>query len=167
MIREILLDTETTGLDPNFGHRIVEIGCIEIIDKVKTGKIFHTYLNPEMDIPNEVYQIHGLSSKFLSDKPLFKDIVNDFMNFIKDATLVIHNAPFDIKFINAELLRVNHSLINNKIIDTLLIARKKFPGYPANLNYLCKKFNIDLSFREKHGALVDSELLYEVYLKLV
>lgn len=166
-MREIILDTETTGLDPRSGHRIIEIGCIEIYNKVRTGKHFHFYLNPERDVPHEAYKISGISTEFLQDKPKFKEIVSDFLSFIEDSKLVIHNAPFDIKFLNSELSMVKHKLITmDKVIDTLVIARKKYPGSPASLDALCKRFRIDNAHREKHGALLDSELLYDVYIAL-
>lgn len=166
-MREIALDTETTGLDPDTGHRIVEIGCVEMINHIKTGSHFHTYLNPERDMPQEAERIHGLSAEFLSDKPRFETIANAFLEFIGDAPLVIHNAAFDMKFINAELGRMQKPIIPmNRTTDTVLIARQKFPGQPANLDALCKRFNIDLSARTKHGALLDAELLADVYLEL-
>ena len=166
-MREIVLDTETTGLNPEEGHRIVEIGCIEMVNRVKTGRFFHRYVNPERDMPEQAFNVHGISSEFLQDKPLFVDIAGEFVEFIKDARLIIHNAKFDLKFLNHELLLVKHSqIISHEIIDTLLLARKKFPGSPANLDALCRKFNIDLTKRSKHGALLDSELLAEVYIGL-
>ncbi len=168
MKREIVLDTETTGLDPFSGHRIVEIGCVELIDGLRTGKTFHTYLNPERDIPPEALRVHGLSEQFLSDKPVFAEKIDELMEFIADSMLVIHNAAFDMKFVNFELDRLGFSAISmERTIDTVLIARKKFPGSPANLDALCKRFNIDLSERTKHGALLDAELLSEVYLELM
>lgn len=166
-MREIILDTETTGLDPKSGHRIIEIGCVEIFNKLKTGNHFHFHINPERDVPQEAFKIHGISTEFLRDKPLFKDIVSDFIDFIADSKLVIHNAPFDIKFLNAELAMVKHNLITmDRVIDTLVIARRKFPGAPASLDALCRKFNINNDHREKHGALLDSELLYDIYIAL-
>jgi DNA polymerase-3 subunit epsilon len=166
-MREIVLDTETTGLDPKLGHRVVEIGCIELVNRVRTGRFFHHYINPERDMPDEAFRIHGISGEFLRDKPLFSQVAEDFINFIEGAVLIIHNAAFDVKFLNHELNKVNHNPINNKmVIDTLLIARKKFPGSPASLDALCKKFNVDLSARDKHGALLDSELLADVYIEL-
>lgn len=167
MLREIVLDTETTGLDPFSGHRMVEIGCVELIGHVPTGNHFHTYLNPERDMPREAENVHGLSAEFLKDKPLFKHVARSFLEFIGDAPLVIHNAGFDLKFLNAELDSHGLPLIAmDRAIDTVLIARRMFPGSPANLDALCKRFNIDLSARTKHGALLDSELLAEVYLEL-
>jgi DNA polymerase III subunit epsilon len=166
-IREIILDTETTGLDPKDGHRIVEIGALEMINKVITGKKFHHYVNPERDMPAEAYRIHGISSDFLKDKPLFKDVVSEFNNFIYDSNLVIHNAPFDIKFLNYELTLLNlPSLEIFKVIDTLPMARKAFPGARANLDALCKRFKVDNSNRQFHGALKDAYLLSEVYVEL-
>ena len=166
-MREIALDTETTGLDPEYGHRIVEIGCVEMIHRVRTGRVFHTYLNPERDMPLEAERIHGISGEFLKDKPLFKETAKDFLEFIGDASLVIHNAAFDMKFLNYELKSHGHKpLPMDGVVDTVLIARKKFPGSPANLDALCRRFNIDLSARTKHGALLDAELLADVYLEL-
>lgn len=166
-MREIALDTETTGFDPFAGHRIVEIGCVEMVNRIKTGEVFHVYINPKRDMPEEAYKVHGLSADFLSDKPVFADIANDFIAFVKDSPLVIHNAQFDMKFINAELKWLNkEELPFDRAIDTVVMARKKFPGSPANLDSLCRRFNIDLSARTKHGALLDAELLADVYLEL-
>lgn len=166
-MREICLDTETTGLDPFSGHRIVEIGAVEMINQVRTGNHFHVYLNPERDMPREAENIHGLSISFLSDKPKFREIARAFLEFIGDDPLVIHNAAFDLKFLNAELDVARLPTIDPaRATDTVLIARKKFPGSPANLDALCKRFNIDTSARTKHGALLDAELLAEVYLEL-
>jgi len=166
-MREIVLDTETTGLDPQSGHRVVEIGAIEIYNKIKTGKFFHAYLNPERDMPDEAFKIHGISTAFLKDKKKFAEIADEFLEFIADGQLVIHNARFDLKFLNHELSRVNKPLLNMaNVVDTLDMARRKFPGSPANLNALCKRFDINLSARDKHGALLDSELLVDVYLWL-
>ena len=166
-LREVVLDTETTGLDYKQGDRIIEIGCIELINKVKTTNSFHTYINPERGISKGAYNVHGISKDFLKDKPLFSDIAKDFYSFIKDAILVIHNANFDIGFINNELYLVGMPKITmSGIIDTLLIARKKNPGSPASLDALCKRFNISLNKREKHGALIDAELLAMVYIAL-
>lgn len=167
MLREIVLDTETTGLDPFSGHRLVEIGCVELMGHVPTGNHFHSYLNPERDMPKEAENVHGLSAEFLKDKPLFKIVAGSFLEFIGDSPLIIHNAAFDLKFLNAELDVLGHPLIPmNRAIDTVLIARKMFPGSPANLDALCKRFNIDTSARTKHGALLDAELLADVYLEL-
>ena len=166
-MREIVLDTETTGLDPDAGHRLVEIGCVELIHHVRTGNYFHSYLNPERDMPAEAERVHGLSSQFLKDKPFFRSVAGSFLEFIGDAPLVIHNAAFDMKFLNAELNTLGLSLLDPKrAIDTVFLARQKFPGQPANLDALCRRFNIDLAARTKHGALLDAELLAEVYLEL-
>jgi DNA polymerase III subunit epsilon len=163
----IILDTETTGLDPIQGHRIIEIGCIEVLGRKKTGNIFHRYVNPERHVPDEAFRIHGLSTEFLKDKPKFAEIADEFADFIAGSTLVIHNAGFDMKFIHHEMKQ--YGILDLKIIDiidTLPLARRKFPGSPANLDALCKRFNIDSSARTHHGALLDSELLFEVYLSL-
>lgn len=166
-MREIALDTETTGLDPNSGHRIVEIGCVEMIDRIKTSEVFHVYLNPQRDMPEEAFRVHGLSAEFLADKPLFDAVADDFLNFVQDSPLVIHNAQFDMKFINYELKKAGKVEIPMaRSVDTVVMARKKFPGSPANLDALCKRFNIDLSARTLHGALLDAELLADVYLEL-
>lgn len=166
-IREIVLDTETTGLNPQDGHRIVEIGALEMVNKVLTGKKFHFYINPERDMPNEAYRIHGISSDFLKDKPVFKEIAEEFLDFIEGGKLVIHNAPFDIKFLNYELSLVNlPSLELSEAIDTLIIARKNYPGARVNLDALCRRFKVDNSSREFHGALLDAALLAEVYVEL-
>ncbi len=166
-IREIVLDTETTGLNPQDGHRIVEIGALEMVNKVLTGKKFHFYINPERDMPSEAYRIHGISSEFLKDKPVFKEIAKEFLDFIEDGKLVIHNAPFDIKFLNYELSLVNlPSLELSEAIDTLIIARKNYPGARVNLDALCRRFKIDNSSRDFHGALLDAALLAEVYVEL-
>jgi DNA polymerase III subunit epsilon len=168
MKREIILDTETTGLDPASGHRIVEIGCVETIGAVRTGMFFHTYLNPERDMPEAAERVHGLSEAFLKDKPVFAEKVDEFLEFIADSPLVIHNAGFDMKFINAELGLLGFKPISmQRTVDTVMLARKKFPGSPANLDALCKRFDIDLSARTKHGALLDAELLADVYLELL
>lgn len=167
-MREIALDTETTGFDPATGDRVVEIGCVEMHNRVRTGKFYHVYLNPERDMPQAAFQVHGLSSQFLSDKPLFSAIAQEFIDFIADSPLVIHNAQFDMKFLNAELSRIGREMIAfERAIDTVGIARRKFPGAPAKLDALCKRFNIDLSARVKHGALLDAELLADVYLELM
>jgi DNA polymerase-3 subunit epsilon len=167
-MREVVLDTETTGLDPADGHRIVEIGCLELNDHFPTGANYHTYINPERDMPPEAMRVHGLSAEFLADKPVFAAVVAGFLDFIGDAPLVIHNASFDLKFLNAELVRLGHeSLPDERAIDTLAIARLKFPGARVSLDELCKRFTIDLAVRSKHGALVDSELLAQVYLELI
>lgn len=166
-MREIILDTETTGLSP-IDHRVVEIGCIELINHVATGREFHAYMNPERDMPAEAEAVHGLSSEFLSTKPLFAAIVDDFLAFIGDAPVVAHNAGFDMGFINAELKRLNRApLTPDRAIDTVLLARRKFPGAQASLDALCRRFQIDTSARTKHGALLDAQLLAQVYLELV
>ena len=166
-MREIVLDTETTGLDPFSGHRLVEIGCVEMIGHIRTGNHFHVYLNPERDMPKEAENIHGLSPEFLKDKPLFKTVASSFLEFIADSPLIIHNASFDLKFLNAELDTVGLPLIAmDRAIDTVIMARKMFPGSPANLDALCKRYNIDLTARTKHGALLDAELLADVYLEM-
>ena len=170
-MREIVLDTETTGFDPQNGDRIVEIGAVELINHIPTGReagIYHQYINPERDMPTEAFNVHGLSEEFLSDKPVFADIVDKFLDFIGDATLVIHNASFDMKFINAELAHLSRPPIAmERAIDTVQMARRKFPGAPANLDALCRRFGIDNSARTKHGALLDAEILAEVYLELI
>lgn len=168
MNREIILDTETTGLDPSAGHKIVEIGCIELINLVPTGKVYHQYINPERDMPPESFAIHGLSSDFLSQHPKFEDIVLDFLNFIgNDSTLVIHNASFDMKFLDWQITDSGHEKIGrNRVIDTLEISRKQNPGGRNSLDALCKRYGVNNSHREYHGALLDAELLAEVYLYL-
>jgi len=168
MSREIVLDTETTGLEPAEGHRMVEIGCLELINHLPTGKVFQTYLNPLRDVPPEAVRVHGLTIEFLKDHPLFTEKIDDFLGFIGDDTLVIHNAEFDMKFINAELKTAGFKpLMMDRVIDTLPMARQKFPGQPANLDALCRRFKIDNSERSIHGALLDVELLSEVYLELI
>lgn len=167
IIREIILDTETTGLEPTDGHRIVEIGALEMKNKVVTGNKFHFYLNPERDMPTEAYRIHGISGEFLKTKPLFIEIVDEFLEFIGNSRLVIHNAPFDIKFLNHELSRVSKpSLEQVRAIDTLVMARKMFPGARSSLDALCKRFKVDNSGRQMHGALKDAALLADVYVEL-
>ena len=167
-MREIVLDTETTGLDPADGHRVVEIGCVELIDHIPTGNVFHHYLNPERLVPIESQRVHGLTDEFLADKPLFAHIADELHEFLGDAPLVIHNASFDIKFLNAELLRVTRPGISiARAIDTIDIAKAKIPGARYSLDELCKRFGIDLSARTKHGALLDAELTARVYLELV
>ncbi|QQG36413.1 MAG: DNA polymerase III subunit epsilon [Micavibrio aeruginosavorus] len=167
-MREIILDTETTGMDPAQGDRLVEIGCIEVLNFIPTGRHYHAYINPERDVPAGAVAVHGLTSEFLKDKPIFSQIYTDFLDFVSEAPLVIHNAEFDMKFINAELKRVGHKPIPDKrVTDTLLMARKKFPGSPASLDALCRRFNVDNSGRELHGALLDAQLLAEVYLEMM
>ncbi|MBY0293536.1 MAG: DNA polymerase III subunit epsilon [Alphaproteobacteria bacterium] len=168
MSREIVLDTETTGFEPSQGHRLVEIGCLELINYIPSGRIFHTYINPEREVPQEAYGVHGLSYDFLKNHPPFKDIASLFLAFIGDDPLVIHNAKFDMKFINAELKGHNWpELPFSRAIDTLTMARQKFPGSPASLDALCKRFAVDNKARDKHGALIDAELLAQVYLELI
>ena len=168
-MREIVLDTETTGLDPGQGHRLVELGCIELLNRIPTGATFHVYLNPERDVPAEAAAIHGLTSDFLKDKPRFAEIVDDFLAFIgEDAPLVIHNAGFDHGFLCAELKRVERMLIaRERLIDTLMLARRKHPAGPNRLDDLCARYGIDNSRRTKHGALLDAEILAEVYVELI
>lgn len=166
-MREIVLDTETTGFEPSEGHRLVEIGCLELINFVPTGAVFHKYINPEREVPIEAFNVHGLSYEFLKDHPKFEDVHDQFLEFIGESPLVIHNARFDMKFLNAELGRLNKpSLPSERAIDTLALAKRLFPGSPASLDALCKRFEIDNSNRIKHGALLDAELLAEVYLEL-
>jgi DNA polymerase-3 subunit epsilon len=167
-MREIVLDTETTGLDPAEGHRIVEIGALELVNHVPTGRTFHQYLDPMRPMPAEAFAIHGLGDDFLRGKPQFRTIMAELLLFIGDARLVIHNASFDMKFLNAELVAAGQSALPvQRAIDTVVLARQKFPGSPASLDALCRRFGIDNSSREKHGALLDSELLAEVYLELI
>ncbi|MDA8230175.1 MAG: DNA polymerase III subunit epsilon [Magnetospirillum sp.] len=167
-MREIVLDTETTGLDPLSGHRLVEIGCVELVNHLPTGEIFHKYLNPERDMPEEAFRIHGLSADFLAGHPVFAEVVADFLEFIGEAPLVIHNAEFDMRFLNAELARLGFPALSmTRAVDTVVIARKRFPGAQANLDALCRRFEIDNAHRTKHGALLDAELLAEVYLQLI
>jgi len=166
-MREIVLDTETTGLDPNDGHRVIEIGCVELVDHFPTGRSFQRYLNPDRDMPAEAQRIHGISSEFLADKPRFAEIVEEFLEFIADAPLVIHNASFDLKFLNSELHRHGRGPLSSaRAIDTIDIAKSKFPGARYSLDELCKRFAIDLSGRSLHGALLDAELTAQVYLEL-
>jgi len=167
-MREICLDTETTGLDPKDGHKIIEIACFELINRVKTGKVFHSFVNPLRDVPQEAFRVHGIATEFLKDKPTFDLIADKFLEFIADDALVIHNASFDIKFLNYELnILRKKTLEMNRVIDSLAIARKKFPGGQNSLDALCKRFNLDLSKREKHGAMIDTELLCDVYIELM
>ena len=167
MTREIVLDTETTGLSPATGDRIVEIGCVELINHIPTGQHFHVYLNPERDMPEEAFRVHGLSSEFLRDKPKFAEVADDFLEFVGDGTLVIHNAPFDMGFLNAELERLKRPSLTNKVIDTVMVARERHPGARVSLDALCKHYGIDNSRRVLHGALLDAEILAEVYLELI
>ena len=166
-MREIVFDTETTGLDPYQGDRLVEIGCVEIINGFPTGQIFHRYLNPERDVPEGAFKVHGLSIEFLRDKPLFADVCEEFLAFVGDAPLIAHNAMFDLGFINAELDRCKRAVLQReRLIDTLMLARRRYPAGPNKLDDLCGRFNIDLSRRTKHGALLDAELLAEVSIEL-
>ena len=165
---EVILDTETTGLSNTEKHRIVEIGCIELSNQISTNKVFHEYINPQRPVSEEAYKIHGYSDKFLSDKKTFAEISEDFLNFIKDKKLIIHNAPFDLSFLNYEMRLIKKKEIDKKnIIDTLEIARAKYPGSQNSLDALCKRFNIDNSKRKKHNALIDCHLLKEIYVNLV
>jgi len=165
---EVILDTETTGLSVTDKHRIVEIGCIELDNQIPTNKTFHEYINPERTMPDEAYKVHGYSNEFLSDKKKFSEIYEDFLNFIKNKKLVIHNAPFDLSFLNYELKLINRKSIDIKnVIDTLEVARSKYPGSQNSLDALCKRFNIDNSKREKHSALIDCRLLKDVYVNLL
>jgi DNA polymerase III subunit epsilon len=166
-MREIVLDTETTGLDPADGHRVLEIGAVEIVHQSLTGKVFHTLINPERDVPQEAMRVHGHSSAALMDKPVFANIVDDFLAFIGDSKLVIHNAEFDMRFVNSELTRLGLATLSmDRVVDTLALARKKHPGAPASLDALCDRYRIDRSRRVRHGALLDAEILVEVYCEL-
>jgi DNA polymerase-3 subunit epsilon len=168
LMREVVFDTETTGLDPYQGHRLVEIGCVELVNRFPTGRTFHRYINPERDIPSEAFAIHGLSHDFLRSQPVFANIAVDLLDFISDAALVAHNAAFDLGFLNAELERMNEVVIpRDRLVDTLLLARRKYPGSSNRLDDLCIRFGVDNSRRTKHGALLDAELLAEVYVELV
>ena len=165
---EVILDTETTGLSIASDHRIVEIGCVELKDQISTNKSFHAYINPQRDVSEDAFKVHGYSNKFLSDKKTFLEIADQFLSFIKDKKLIIHNAPFDLSFLDYELKLINKKPIDKKnVIDTLELAREKFPGSQNSLDALCKRFNIDSSRREKHSALVDCQLLKEIYINLL
>lgn len=167
-MREIVLDTETTGLDYKTGDRLIEVGCIELVNRYPTGREYHCFINPERDVPEGARAVHGISTEFLRDKPLFSAVAKDFLDFVADDTLVIHNAPFDIGFLNFELGRLGLGAIAmDRVIDTLALARRKHPAGPNNLDALCKRYGIDNSKRTKHGALVDSLLLAEVYVELL
>jgi DNA polymerase-3 subunit epsilon len=174
-MREVVLDTETTGLEPAEGHRVVEIGAVELVNHLPTNRVFHTYINPERDMPAEALKVHGLTSAFLQDQPVFAEIVDDFLAFLNQdgdanpepARLVIHNAAFDVAFLNSELRRAGRPELAGEPVDTLLLARQRFPGASASLDALCRRFNVDASSRTRHGALLDSELLAEVYLGLI
>ena len=167
MNREIVLDTETTGLSPADGDRLVEIGAVELINHIPSGRHYHVYINPQRSMPEEAFRVHGLSEEFLADKPLFKDVAADFIEFIDDAQLVIHNASFDMGFLNAELERAGRRPLSNPVLDTVMLAREKHPGARVSLDALCKHYGIDNSRRTLHGALLDSEILAEVYLELI
>ena len=167
-MREVVLDTETTGLKPEEGHRIIEIGCVELINHLPSGRQFHSYFNPEREVPSEATAIHGLTWKDLQDQPSFGDGAAEFLGFLGGDKLVIHNAEFDLRFINTELALVNLPIIApDRAIDTVSLARRKFPGAPASLDALCKRFSIDNSMRDKHGALLDADLLAQVYVELI
>lgn len=169
-MREIAFDTETTGISPQEGHRIIEIGAVEMINQFRTGRVFHAYVNPQFAVSEGALKVHGISNEFLNDKPVFKDVVHEFLEFIGDSRLIIHNAPFDIGFLNHHLLELKMGLIphnDERVFDTLIHARKKYPGARNSLDALCLRFNIDTSAREKHGALLDAELLADVYAEMM
>lgn len=166
-MREIVIDTETTGLDPRAGHRVIEVAGVELMNHMPTGRVFHRYVHPEREVPPEAFAIHGISTELLQGKPLFAAIADEFIAFIAGDPLVIHNAEFDLGFINAELARAGRSALDLPWVDTVLLARKRFPGAPASLDALCRRFAIDLSQRSKHGARLDAELLAAVYLELI
>ncbi len=167
ILRELVMDTETTGLDCRNGDRLVEIACIEVVNYIPTGRTYHQYINPKRDMPQEAFAVHGLSAKFLSDKPVFADIVGDFLEFLGDAKMVFHNASFDMGFINMELDRAAREIVPpHRVVDTLMLARRKHPGGPNSLDALCRRYGIDNSSRTLHGALLDAQLLAEVYLQL-
>lgn len=168
-MRQIVLDTETTGIGVELGHRIIEIGCIELVDRTLTGKHFHTYLNPQREVDAGAFRVHGISTEFLKDKPLFKDIADEFIEFVRGAELIIHNAPFDVGFLNAELMRAKRSTPITEscsVCDTLVLAKEKHPGQRNNLDALCKRYSVDNSNRTFHGALLDAEILAFVYLAM-
>jgi DNA polymerase III subunit epsilon len=166
-MRDIVFDTETTGLDPAGGHRVVEIAGVELINLMPTGLELHVYCNPEREMPEDALQIHGLTTAFLADKPLFAEIADQFSDFVSGARLVAHNAEFDMRFLQAEFARCGRGTLDHEVVDTLALARRKFPGAPASLDALCRRFQIDLSERSKHGALIDTRLLAKVYLELM
>lgn len=167
-MREIIIDTETTGLDPYDGHRVVEIGCVELVNTIPTGRTWHCYINPERDMPEQAFAVHGLSDDFLRDKPRFEEHADAFLEFVEGSMLVMHNASFDFAFLNAELERVARPLLTwERVVDTLALARRRHPGAPASLDALCRRYGIDLSERELHGALLDCRLLASVYVELV
>lgn len=168
MLREIVLDTETTGLDPAEGHRIVEVAALELVDRLPTGRSFQSYLDPERDVPEEARRVHGLSRDFLEGQPTFAEAAEELLAFLEDSPLVIHNAAFDLRFLNAELARLDRApLAPGRVVDTLALAQRRFPGAPASLDALCRRFAIDASARSRHGALLDCQLLAEVYLHLL
>ena len=168
ILRELVLDTETTGFSPENGDKIVEIGVVELINHIPTNNSFHKYINPERSVPEPAFKVHGLSYDFLKDKPLFSDVVDEFLNFIGSDMIIIHNAPFDLSFLNNELFKAKKKNISvSQVIDSLILAREKFPGSPASLDALCRRFSIDNSNREVHGALLDSYILAQVYLELI
>jgi DNA polymerase III subunit epsilon len=168
MLREIILDTETTGLDPKTGDRIVEIGCLELLNRFPSGNEWHFYFNPDRDMPDGAFKVHGISADFLKDKPRFHELADQFIDFIGDATLVIHNAPFDMGFLNHELGRLKLGPLSmDRVVDTLAMARRKHPGSPASLDALCKRYGVDTAVRSKHGALVDCKLLADVYVEML
>ncbi|HEY9013395.1 MAG TPA: DNA polymerase III subunit epsilon [Devosia sp.] len=167
MNREIVLDTETTGLSPQMGDRIVEIGCVELINHIPTGRHLHLYINPEREMPEDAFRVHGLSDAFLRDKPKFAEKGDEFLDFIEDSTLVIHNAPFDMGFLNFELERMGRPPLRNQVVDTVMVARERHPGARVSLDALCKHYGIDNSRRVLHGALLDAEILADVYLELI
>jgi DNA polymerase-3 subunit epsilon len=168
MLREIVLDTETTGLDPDQGHRLVEVAAVELIDHLPTGRTFHSYVNPERDVPEEAFRVHGLSAEFLRDYPVFAEVADPLLEFLADSHLVIHNAAFDLRFLNAELARHARELFSPaRAVDTLFLAQRRFPGAPNSLDALCRRFAVDSSARTRHDALLDCELLAEVYLHLI
>jgi DNA polymerase III subunit epsilon len=168
MLREIVLDTETTGLDPKTGDRIVEIGCLELVNRFPSGREWHYYFNPDRDMPEGAFKVHGISAEFLKDKPRFKEFAKDFLGFIGDATLVIHNAPFDMNFLNHELTRLKLGPLSmDRVVDTLAMARRKHPGAQASLDALCKRYGVDTTVRNKHGALIDCKLLADVYIEML
>jgi DNA polymerase-3 subunit epsilon len=167
-MREIVLDTETTGLKPEEGHRVVELGAIELVNHIPSGRSFHSYFDPRRDVPREAENVHGLTTEFLRGKPLFADRVGEILEFIADSRLIIHNAQFDLAFLNGELMRASRALLDmDRILDTLVLARQRHPMGPNSLDALCKRYGIDASHREKHGALLDAELLAQVYLELI
>jgi DNA polymerase-3 subunit epsilon len=167
-LREIVLDTETTGLDPFDGHRVVEIGCVELVNCIPSGRVWHCHLNPERDVPYQAFEVHGLSTEFLRDKPRFAELADDMLGFLEGAVLVMHNAAFDFGFLNAELDRLARPLLRwDRVVDTLALARRRHPGAPCSLDALCKRYGVDLSERDRHSALLDCRLLASVYVELV